>query len=216
MTDGCEPPCGCWDLNSGPLEEQLVLLTTEPSLQPPWLYFLITFIRVCCAAVCTWRFQDSLMESSLLSTMWALGIGLISKHLHPPSHLINPYLNYYCLWEFYPYIRSCYFTHTYICNSAPLSPTPGSRLRASNFMKFPECGGCDGWNMSLAVGVLWEGSGRWDVFARRRCPHVWSNAVIMGTSETLQIWHWHKMACHLPSVTCGTSHNGPARKPSHF
>jgi hypothetical protein len=28
--DGCEPPCGCWDLNSGPLEEQSVLLTAEP------------------------------------------------------------------------------------------------------------------------------------------------------------------------------------------
>jgi hypothetical protein len=25
--DGCEPPCGCWNLNSGPLEEQSVLLT---------------------------------------------------------------------------------------------------------------------------------------------------------------------------------------------
>ena len=34
ITDGCEPPCGCWDLNSGPSEEQSVLLTTEPSLQP--------------------------------------------------------------------------------------------------------------------------------------------------------------------------------------
>ena len=34
ITDGCEPPCSCWELNSGPLEEQLVLLTTEPSLQP--------------------------------------------------------------------------------------------------------------------------------------------------------------------------------------
>jgi hypothetical protein len=33
-TDGGEPPCGCWDLNSEPLEEQSVLLTTEPSLQP--------------------------------------------------------------------------------------------------------------------------------------------------------------------------------------
>jgi hypothetical protein len=32
MTDGCDPPCGCWDLNSGPLEEQSVLLTTEPDL----------------------------------------------------------------------------------------------------------------------------------------------------------------------------------------
>jgi hypothetical protein len=25
---------GCWDLNSGPLEEQLVLLPAKPSLQP--------------------------------------------------------------------------------------------------------------------------------------------------------------------------------------
>ena len=32
--DGCEPPRGCWELNSGPLEEQTVLLTTEPSFQP--------------------------------------------------------------------------------------------------------------------------------------------------------------------------------------
>ena len=32
--DGCEPPCGCWELNSGSLEEEPVLLTPEPSLQP--------------------------------------------------------------------------------------------------------------------------------------------------------------------------------------
>jgi hypothetical protein len=34
ITDGCEPPCGSWELHSGPLEEQSVLLTAEPSLQP--------------------------------------------------------------------------------------------------------------------------------------------------------------------------------------
>ena len=33
ITDGWKPPCGCWELNSGPLEEQAMLLTTEPSLQ---------------------------------------------------------------------------------------------------------------------------------------------------------------------------------------
>ena len=32
VTDGCEPPCMCWELNLGPLEEQSVLLTTKPSL----------------------------------------------------------------------------------------------------------------------------------------------------------------------------------------
>ena len=34
ITDGCEPPCGCWELNSGPLEDQSVPLTAESSLQP--------------------------------------------------------------------------------------------------------------------------------------------------------------------------------------
>ena len=33
IKDGCEPPCGCWELNSGPLEGPK--LTSEPSFQPP-------------------------------------------------------------------------------------------------------------------------------------------------------------------------------------
>jgi hypothetical protein len=40
ITDGFEPPCGCWELNSGPLEEQSVLLTTQPSLLPPTRFSL--------------------------------------------------------------------------------------------------------------------------------------------------------------------------------
>jgi hypothetical protein len=39
ITVGRELPCGCWELNSGPLEEQSVLLTAEPSLQPSILVF---------------------------------------------------------------------------------------------------------------------------------------------------------------------------------
>ena len=44
ITYGCESPCGCWELNSGPLGEQPVLLTAEPLyLSSPhlfyWLYF---------------------------------------------------------------------------------------------------------------------------------------------------------------------------------
>lgn len=34
VTDGYEPPCGCWELNLGPLEEQPVLVTIELSHQP--------------------------------------------------------------------------------------------------------------------------------------------------------------------------------------
>jgi hypothetical protein len=40
ITSGCEPPYGCWDLNSGPLEEKSVLLPAEPSLQPCYLLFI--------------------------------------------------------------------------------------------------------------------------------------------------------------------------------
>jgi hypothetical protein len=40
-TDGCEPPCGCWELNSGSLEEQSVLLTTEPLFQPLFFSLMI-------------------------------------------------------------------------------------------------------------------------------------------------------------------------------
>jgi hypothetical protein len=50
FTDGCEPPCGCWYLNSGPLEEQSVLLTAEPSFQLPTS-------RICfCVFVCLFCF----------------------------------------------------------------------------------------------------------------------------------------------------------------
>ena len=35
IRDSCELPCGCWEGNQGPLEEQPVLLTCEPFLQPP-------------------------------------------------------------------------------------------------------------------------------------------------------------------------------------
>ena len=35
VTVGCELPCGCWESNTGPLGEQSMLLTTEPSLHPP-------------------------------------------------------------------------------------------------------------------------------------------------------------------------------------
>lgn len=30
--DGCESPCGYWELNTGPLEKQQMLLTAEPSI----------------------------------------------------------------------------------------------------------------------------------------------------------------------------------------
>ena len=63
ITDGHEPPCGFWELNSGPLEEQSVLLTTEPSLQPKLQVFMLCGplswssqwgVRVMCSRSGTW------------------------------------------------------------------------------------------------------------------------------------------------------------------
>jgi hypothetical protein len=42
ITDGCEPPCGCWDLNSGPLEEQSGTLT-HWAISPARLVFFLIF-----------------------------------------------------------------------------------------------------------------------------------------------------------------------------
>jgi hypothetical protein len=34
VIDDYKPPCGCWESNSGPMQEQPVFSTIEPSLQP--------------------------------------------------------------------------------------------------------------------------------------------------------------------------------------
>ena len=47
ITDGCEPPCGCWELNSGPLEEQSLLLTTETSVRSLFLFLKYNFSFLC-------------------------------------------------------------------------------------------------------------------------------------------------------------------------
>ena len=47
ITDGCEPQCRCWELNSGPPEEKSVLLTSESSLQPYSQIFMQSlFIKI--------------------------------------------------------------------------------------------------------------------------------------------------------------------------
>lgn len=42
VTDDCEPPCGSWIANPGPLQEQQALLTTEPVLAPVVFSVMVT------------------------------------------------------------------------------------------------------------------------------------------------------------------------------
>jgi hypothetical protein len=55
ITGDYEPPCGCWDLNSGPLDEQSVLLPPEPTHQP----------RFCCFSL--YKLAPRKVQSTVLS-----------------------------------------------------------------------------------------------------------------------------------------------------
>ena len=73
-------PCGCWELNSEPLEEQPVLLTTEPSLQPED-FFASTLILPSKWNLCLHKgpllcFRNSLMAWS--TDTFLLGTGTFS------------------------------------------------------------------------------------------------------------------------------------------
>lgn len=43
ITYSCELSCECWEMNMGPLEEEPMISTREPSLCPP----LLTFLQEC-------------------------------------------------------------------------------------------------------------------------------------------------------------------------
>ena len=60
--NSCDPPCGCWELNSEPLEEQSVLPPAKPYFQPNSFFKKIYFIHLCytprdkyfCLHICTY------------------------------------------------------------------------------------------------------------------------------------------------------------------
>jgi hypothetical protein len=79
ITDDCEPLCGCWELNSGPLEEQSVVLITEPSLQ----HSLPLLKKIYFIYMSTLQLSSDTLEECIRShyrwlraTIWLLGIEL--------------------------------------------------------------------------------------------------------------------------------------------
>ena len=104
VTDGCEPPCGCWDLNSGPLDEQSVLLTTEQSLQHSVVVVKDLFIIIHKYTVAVFRHQKRVTD--LITDgceppcgWWDLSSGPLEEQsvlltaepsLEPPGYLFKP------------------------------------------------------------------------------------------------------------------------------
>jgi hypothetical protein len=78
ITDGCEPPCGFWDLNSGPLKEKSVILTAESSLQPSLFYS---------------------SHRWLWATLWLLGTDLWKAAASAHNcWAISPVQAFWCFW----------------------------------------------------------------------------------------------------------------------
>jgi hypothetical protein len=68
VTDGCEPTGGCWDLNSGPLEEQSALLTAEPSHQHLFFFFFLRFIYLYEYTVAVFIYQKRASDPGVLNS----------------------------------------------------------------------------------------------------------------------------------------------------
>ena len=65
ITDDYETPRGCLELNSGPLEEQPVLLTTEPSLQPLKCVLKSSLIHALKKKLSTYLLQSEVLLDSV-------------------------------------------------------------------------------------------------------------------------------------------------------
>lgn len=46
VTNGWKPPSGCWELNLGPWKQQPVILTTELSPTPSFIYLFLIFTEI--------------------------------------------------------------------------------------------------------------------------------------------------------------------------
>jgi hypothetical protein len=53
VTEGCEPPRRCWELNLGPQQEQAVLLASEPPLQVIGICFKLFYILTNSTSTCS-------------------------------------------------------------------------------------------------------------------------------------------------------------------
>ena len=110
ITDGCEPLCGCWELNSGPLDEQSVLLTAEPYLQSGnlslilWTFcYMWSFVCFTKSLFCLWNLEFKMMYISF----WVLFPGWVTVIFESHFCLLEILRYRYCSTWFYS-INFCF------------------------------------------------------------------------------------------------------------
>ena len=74
VTDGCEPPCGCWDLNSGLSEEQSGTLTNWAI--SPALFYSILKLSLWLSCLPRWFY-------AFAKTLWILGASVMCLSYAP-------------------------------------------------------------------------------------------------------------------------------------
>lgn len=94
VTSSCEQPCWSWELNQGPLEEQLVFFTIEPSLQP--VFFSFYFKYPLLSLILLWNENDLELLILLPPTCCVLGL---QADIPPPPNNSNPFwVLSYCMY----------------------------------------------------------------------------------------------------------------------
>lgn len=85
VTFGGEPPCGCWDPNQSPLQEQPVVLIAEPYLWPA----VFCSLSFCCCFGCLFV-ELCRLDSARTHDITQTGFELIVIHLpQPPKYCIT-------------------------------------------------------------------------------------------------------------------------------
>ena len=121
ITDGCELPCGCWELTPSTLEEQQVLLTSEPSLLPkifPIFLFQCNPKNHCSIfRFCSWQVQIALIPLISL-IMCYLPFCVLFISLNMPFKFTNIISNdgfhYFYSWIIYIVYIAHLFIHSTI------------------------------------------------------------------------------------------------------
>lgn len=78
VTDSCELPWGCWELNPGPLEEQLVFLIAKPFLQTREVSSSFVLSFLCSGYILFFTFGFFIHQPHIFSFILTC---LFSKHL---------------------------------------------------------------------------------------------------------------------------------------
>ena len=93
VTGSCQLPCGCWELNPGPLEEQSVMLTAKPSSQPSNTLLKLSILQIryycSCFCKCSENYFLFVVFDPLIANVSVVMVYSLSFTLLSPSYFVS-------------------------------------------------------------------------------------------------------------------------------